>query len=98
MKRLRKQNKHFSIILDSSSDISHINKLTFVVHYEKKDGLPIGQFLKFIPNTGHKTQVLGDAVTTIPGTLNTDMTDHQGQSCDNTATTSGTTELPTGKN
>lgn len=46
--------KYFSIIVDSTPDISNVDQLTFVIRYVAPDGSPNERFLTFIPNSGHK--------------------------------------------
>ncbi|KAL4710117.1 hypothetical protein ACJJTC_016519 [Scirpophaga incertulas] len=58
-----KISKYYSIIVDSTPDISHIDQLTLVIRYVKADGTPVERFLKFIANVGHKSQDMADAIT-----------------------------------
>jgi hypothetical protein len=73
-----KKAKYCPIIF--TPDILQVDPLTFVVGCVKEDDSPMEQFLKFIPNTGHKTQVLVEAVTTTVETLSIDTVDCRGQS------------------
>lgn len=58
-----KISKYYSIIVDSTPDISHTDQLTFVTRYiQADDGTPIERFLKFIANVGHKSQDIADAI------------------------------------
>ncbi|XP_035216519.1 uncharacterized protein LOC118189913 [Stegodyphus dumicola] len=50
--------KYFSICVDSTPDISHVDQLSFIVRYVSEDGCPVERFLKFIPNCGHKAEDL----------------------------------------
>lgn len=56
-----KFSKYFSISVDSTPGVS-VDQLSFIIRYLSKDGTPIEWFLKFIANTGHKSEQLADAV------------------------------------
>lgn len=43
--------KNFSIIVDSTSDISHVDQLMFIVHYVSQEGQIQERFLKFLAIT-----------------------------------------------
>jgi hypothetical protein len=47
--------KNFSISVDSTPDIAHINPLTFILRYVK-NAVPKERFLQFIPINGHKSR------------------------------------------
>ncbi|KYN20533.1 Zinc finger MYM-type protein 1 [Trachymyrmex cornetzi] len=81
--------KYFSIIVDSTPDISHIDQLSFVVRYINKSGLPVERFIKFIPNTGHKAEDIFNVVITTLETYKLDINDCRGQSYDNASNMSG---------
>jgi hypothetical protein len=57
-----KEAKYFSISVDSTPDISHIDQLTFVVRYLTSYGTPIERFLCFIPITDHHGEQLSATV------------------------------------
>lgn len=57
-----KHAKYFSISVDSTPDISHVDQLSFIVRYVSEDGCPVERFLKFIPNCGHKAEDLAKTV------------------------------------
>lgn len=62
-----KRSIYFSIIVDSTPEISHVDELSFVIRYVKRDiqeNLPAEneQFIKFIPNVGHKAIDMLNAV------------------------------------
>lgn len=48
--------KYFSIIVDSTPDVTKVDQLTVVVRYIYKDGLPVERFIGFLPSVGHKTK------------------------------------------
>lgn len=81
--------KYFSLIIDSTPDISHVDQLTYVIRYVLPNGSPVERFLKFIPNTGHKSQQMADAVTSTLTELGIDILNCRGQSYDNAANMSG---------
>ncbi|XP_046973656.1 zinc finger MYM-type protein 1-like [Vanessa cardui] len=81
--------KYFSLIIDSTPDISHVDQLTYVIRYVLPNGSPVERFLKFIPNTGHKSQQMTDAVTSTLIELGIDISNCRGQSYDNAANMSG---------
>jgi hypothetical protein len=85
-----KQTKYYSIIVDSTSDISHSDQLTFVIRYVLPDGTPVERFISFIPNASRKAQSMEGAVLSTLGSLNIDLGDCRGQSYDNAANMSGT--------
>ena len=45
--------KYFSIIVDSTPDVSHVDQLSIVFRYVQPKGTRIEVFLTFIPNTDH---------------------------------------------
>ncbi|KAK9736469.1 protein of unknown function (DUF4371) [Popillia japonica] len=59
-----RSSKYFSIIVDSTPDISHVDQLTFVVRYVLEDGSPVERFVEFIPNTGHTREDMFAAIET----------------------------------
>jgi len=81
--------KYFSIIVDSTPDIAHIDQLSFIVRYVKEDGSPIERFLNFLPNVGHKSEELEMAVTSMLASFKIDIGNCRGQSYDNASNMSG---------
>lgn len=84
-----KESKYYSLVIDSTPDIAHVDQLTLIVRYVKKDGEPVERFLKFLPNTGHKSEELTTAVLKTLETFGLDIKDCRGQSYDNAANMSG---------
>lgn len=51
-----KQSKYFSLIIDSTPDISHVYHLVLVVRYVSSDGMSCEKLFTFIPSAGHKPE------------------------------------------
>ena len=66
-----------------------VDQLTLIVCYVKKDDEPLERFLKFLPNTGHKSEELTTAVLKMLETFGLHIKDCRGQSYDNAANMSG---------
>ncbi|XP_075232451.1 zinc finger MYM-type protein 1-like [Lycorma delicatula] len=84
-----KLGKYFSLIVDSTPDISYVDQLSFNLRYVKPDGVPVERFLQFIENPGHKAEALAAAVFTTLDTLELNIADCRGQSYDNAYNMSG---------
>jgi hypothetical protein len=54
--------KYYSIIVDSTPDILHVDKLAVIPGYVKEAGFPVERFLLLFPSTGHKSVQLFQAV------------------------------------
>ncbi|XP_014492284.1 52 kDa repressor of the inhibitor of the protein kinase-like [Vigna radiata var. radiata] len=81
--------KYFSIIVDSTPDLTHVDQLSLIIRYVQSDGTPIERFIKFIPNVGHKAELIKDAVVELIEELKINMNNCRGQSYDNAANMSG---------
>jgi len=81
--------RYFSISIDSTPDIGHIDQLSFIFRYVNSDGLPVERFLCFLENVGHKSQNMADAVFSILKKYNLDISYLRGQSYDNAKNMSG---------
>jgi len=62
--------KYYSIVVDSTPDIAHIDQLCFVIRYVLDDGSPVERFLTFFENSGHKLKVLAKTVLEVLSTNN----------------------------
>lgn len=81
--------KYFSLIIDSTPDIAHVDQLTFVIRYVSETGEPCERFLKFLPSVGHKAEEMFAAIASELKTLGLNIQDCRGQSYDNAANMSG---------
>ena len=84
-----KNSKYFSIVVDSTADLSHVDQLRFVIRYVKLDGSPIERFIKFVPNVGHKGIEIANAILSTLEEANINIMDCRGQSYDNASNMSG---------
>ncbi|XP_060845353.1 zinc finger MYM-type protein 1-like [Rhopalosiphum padi] len=75
--------------IDSTPDISHVDKLSFMVSYVLETGLPVERFLCFVSNPGHKALDLTNAITNTLKSHDIDISDCRGQSYDNASNMSG---------
>jgi len=84
-----KSSKYFSIVVDSTSDIGHIDQLSFIIRYVRQSGQPVERFLKFLPNIGHEAKDMEYAVTDTISAYGLNFEDCRGQSYDNAPNMSG---------
>ncbi|XP_065678120.1 zinc finger MYM-type protein 1-like [Hydra vulgaris] len=84
-----KEAKYFSISIDSTPDISHADQLSFIFRYVQKNGCPVERFLGFLPNSGHKSEELADAVFLVLESHGLDINNCRGQNYDNASNMSG---------
>nr|XP_042894988.1 zinc finger MYM-type protein 1-like [Parasteatoda tepidariorum]XP_042895119.1 zinc finger MYM-type protein 1-like [Parasteatoda tepidariorum]XP_042899228.1 zinc finger MYM-type protein 1-like [Parasteatoda tepidariorum]XP_042901855.1 zinc finger MYM-type protein 1-like [Parasteatoda tepidariorum]XP_042906919.1 zinc finger MYM-type protein 1-like [Parasteatoda tepidariorum]XP_042909334.1 zinc finger MYM-type protein 1-like [Parasteatoda tepidariorum] len=80
--------KYFSISVDSTPDLSHIDQLTFIIRYVK-DCVPVERFLKFIPIKEHKSKYLAETILNFLEIHDIPIKDCRGQSYDNASNMSG---------
>lgn len=83
-----KSAKYFSISVDSTPDLSHIDQLTFIIRYVK-DCVPVERFLKFIPIKEHKSKYLAETILNFLEIHDIPIKDCRGQSYDNSSNMSG---------
>ena len=81
--------KYFSLIVDSTPDISHQDQLTFIVRYVTPDYQIKERFLGFIPIEEHSAEYLQRKVLSMLSDLNLNVKLCRGQSYDNAANMSG---------
>lgn len=84
-----KTNKYYSIIVDSTPDISHVDQLSFIVRFVNEKGTAVERFLGFIDNAGHKSEKLANTVIDMLDCLEINLADCRGQSYDNANNMSG---------
>lgn len=84
-----KRAKYFSIIVDSTPDVSHCDQLSVVFRYVGEDGTPVERFIGFLANVGHKSKEILQAIVTMANKYNLNMRDCRGQSYDNASNMSG---------
>lgn len=84
-----KEAKYFSIIVDSTPDVSHTDQLTVAFRYVNSDGQPVERFVEFVPFTSHKAQSLEDTVLEILNRMDLDLNNCRGQCYDNASNMSG---------
>nr|CAH7758965.1 unnamed protein product [Callosobruchus chinensis] len=84
-----KCSQYFSLIIDSTPDISHVDQLSFVIRYVKQNGEPVERFMKFLPHIGHKALDMFNAVTETLKLYGLDIQKCRGQSYDNASNMSG---------
>ncbi|CAI6349556.1 unnamed protein product [Macrosiphum euphorbiae] len=81
--------KYFSIIIDSTPDISKVDQLTVAIRYILPDGSPVERFLGFLPSVGHKAKDMELAILHFFSDLGIDRKNCRGQSYDNAQNMSG---------
>ncbi|XP_022178978.1 uncharacterized protein LOC111039694 [Myzus persicae] len=84
-----KKAKYFSIVVDSTPDVSHTDQLSFIFRYVIDNGEPVERFLHFLPNTGHKSEDLAKVVFNVLESNTLDIQNCRGQSYDNASNMSG---------
>jgi hypothetical protein len=80
--------KYFSVSVDSTPDISHVDQLTCVLRYVLPSG-PVERFLTFLNMCGHSGRELADSLLEYLKTNDIDIADCRGQSYDNASNMSG---------
>lgn len=81
--------KYFSIIVDSTPDISHIDQLTLIVRYVLPSGKPVESFLCFVPIFSHTAENLAKVILEKLKSLEINIDYCRGQSYDNASNMSG---------
>ena len=80
--------KYFSIIVDSTPDVTHLDQLCFVIRYINESE-PVERLLKFIPIYSHKSEILEAIVVQTLEDLGIDILNCRGQSYDNASNMAG---------
>lgn len=82
--------KYFSLSVDSTPDISHIDQLTVVLRYVGvSDGEVVERFLAFIPIASHTGEALATTILIFLNKCGIEIKNLRGQSYDNAANMSG---------
>jgi hypothetical protein len=81
-----KETKYFSISVDSTPDISHIDQLTVTDGYVSSKGFPKECFLQFIPILSHTGESLATATLSAAEKCGLTFADCRSQSYDKPAT------------
>ncbi|KAE9536152.1 hypothetical protein AGLY_007375 [Aphis glycines] len=81
--------KYFSIIVDSTPDISKQDQLTVVTRYIKPNGNSEERFLTFLSAVGHKVEQMEEALIDKFKELDIDIKNCRGQAYDNASNMSG---------
>ena len=74
--------KYYSVIVDSTPDISHVDQLSFILRYVLPSGVAVERFLKLMDNTGHKGEDMFNAVLETLAIFDIDTLNMRGQSYD----------------
>lgn len=78
-----KTSKYYSIIVDSASDISHIDQLSFYLWYIMPIGTPVERFLITLENSVHKSEELYEAIDATIKKYNINFSNMRDQAYDN---------------
>lgn len=81
--------KYFSIITDSTPDMSHTDQLTFIFRCVSDEGEIVERFIGFEPIYSHTGASLADTVVKMTKDLQVDLSNCRGQSYDNASNMSG---------
>ncbi len=81
--------KYFSLILDSTPDVSHTDQFTIIFRFVDKEGQPVERFLQFTPISSHKAADLEETVVNILEKMHINLNKCRGQCYDNASEMSG---------
>ncbi|KAL6480194.1 hypothetical protein MHYP_G00112270 [Metynnis hypsauchen] len=84
-----KEAKYFSVIVDSTPDLAHVDQLTFIFRFVNNGGEVVEHFLAFEPIENHSGNSLAECVVAMVENLGLDLTNCRGQSYDNASNMSG---------
>ena len=85
-----KQAKYFALSIDSTSNASHIDRLTCILRYVPSGGDgPVERFVKFLDIESHKAKDLASALLDFLESVNVDVSMCRGQSYDNASNMAG---------
>ncbi|MBN3309056.1 ZMYM1 protein, partial [Amia calva] len=83
------QAKYFSVVVDSTPDLSHVDQLTFIFRFVSTEGKVVERFLGFEPLHSHTGASLAECVLKMVRDLGLDLSNCRGQSYDNASNMSG---------
>jgi hypothetical protein len=83
-----KASKYFSVSVDSTPDISHVDQLTCILRYVLSSG-PVERFVAFLDMQGHTGKVLAESLLGFLTRHEVNIADCRGQSYDNASNMSG---------
>lgn len=83
-----KKSKYYSVSLDSTPDVGHMDQLTVIFRY-MEGSTPVERFLLFLPNQGHKAEDIFNALMVFLREHDIDLKNCRGQSYDNASVMSG---------
>lgn len=81
--------KYFTVIVDLTPDLSHVDQLTFVFRFVSAEGKVVERFLGFEPIHSHTGISLAECVIKMVRDLGLDLSNCRGQSYDNASNMSG---------
>lgn len=84
-----RQSKYFSLIVDSTPDVAHLDQLTIIIRYVEEIGVATERFLTFLENVGHKGSEMEVAVLDFLKNNDVLILDCRGQSYDNAKNMTG---------
>ncbi|CAM5161614.1 unnamed protein product [Natator depressus] len=84
-----KDAKYYSIIVDSTPDVNHVDELTLILKYMTNNGDVVERFLCFVPLKSHTSECLETTVLEIIANLDLGIKNCRGQSFDNAANMAG---------
>lgn len=80
-----KSSKYFSIIVGSTSDISHVDQFSIIRYVSVKQSKTVERFLKFLPKVGHKAKDMLDTLIVGFAAYDLNFQDCHGQSYNSVA-------------
>lgn len=80
--------QYFSISVNSTLDVTHVDQLTMILRYVLPDGL-VERFLQFIPIDNHSGAQIAEVILNFLSKLSIQITDCRSWSYDNAANMSG---------
>lgn len=81
--------RYFSVIVDSTPDMSHVDQLTFVFRFVSEKGKVIERFIGFEPIHSHTGSSLADCVMKMVIDMGLDLSNCRGQAHDKASNMSG---------